>query len=145
MVTQGNVQCPACVFEVCMSNMDQWIGNADKMFTEKELKQILEMEFGNVLSNMKLPQEKGDCKGIEEDVEVSSLVRSRKLTVLQVVQWPRAKELSKIPSTWVRANDIEMETRLLHNVRWSHFQTFTKRKKYKIIQNASDRILTQVF
>lgn len=53
-----------------MGNMDQWIGKADKMFIEKELKQVLEMEFGNVLSNMKLPQERGDSKGIEEDVEL---------------------------------------------------------------------------
>lgn len=58
-----------------MRNMDQWIGKADKVFTEKELKQLLEMEFGNVLSNMKLPQERGDSKGIEEDVEVSFIVR----------------------------------------------------------------------
>lgn len=50
----------------------------------KKLKQLLEMEFGNVLSNMKLPQERGDSKGIEEDVQVSFIVRSKKWTVLQV-------------------------------------------------------------
>lgn len=42
------------------------------------------MEFGNVLSNIKLPQERGDSKGIEEDIEVSFIIRSKKLTVLQV-------------------------------------------------------------
>lgn len=39
------------------------------------------MEFRNVLSYVKLPQERGDSKGIEEDLEVSSTVRSRKLTL----------------------------------------------------------------
>lgn len=41
------------------------------------------MEFGNVLSYMKLPQERRESKGIEEDLEGSFTVRSRKLTVFQ--------------------------------------------------------------
>lgn len=92
-----------------MRSMDQWIGEVDKKFTEKELKQLLGMEFRNVLSYMKLPQEWGDSKGIEEVLEVSSTVRSRKLTLsYRCLQWPRTKELSKIPSSWVRSNEIEI-------------------------------------
>lgn len=110
--------------------MDQWIGEVDKKSTEKELKQLLEMEFRNVLSYVKLPQERGDSKGIEEDLEVSSTVRSRKLTLsYRCLQWPRTKELSKIASSRVRAKVIEMDTRLLHNVSWSHFQKFYYEQK----------------
>lgn len=113
-----------------MRRMDQWIGEVDKKFTEKELKELLEMEFRNVLSYLKLPQERGDFKGIEKDLEVTSTVRSRKLTLsYRCLQWPRTKELSKIPSSQIRSNEIEMDTRLLHNVSWSRFQKFYYEKK----------------
>lgn len=66
-------------WETCISKLVE----PDELFPEKELKQLLEMEFGNVLSNIKVPQERWDSTGIE-NVEVSSIVGSRKLTVLQV-------------------------------------------------------------
>lgn len=113
---------------------------------KKELNQLLEMEFGNVLSYMKLPQERRESKGIE-DLEVSSTVRSRKLTLSsRCLQWPRTKEMSEISASHVRAYEIEMNTRLLHNVSWSQFQQFHyEQKKCKMLKNASDKILTSVF
>lgn len=77
-----------------MRKMDQWTGEVDKKLTEKNLKHLLEMEFGNVLSYMKLPQEREGPKHTEKDVEVSSL-KSRKLTLsYRCLQWPRNKEPS---------------------------------------------------
>lgn len=80
MSHQGNV---CTLHEFYMFAWKGWISEmVNKTFTEKEL---LGMEFWNVLSYIQFTQKRGKSKGIQQkDLEVCSTVKSRKLTLFQM-------------------------------------------------------------